>query len=334
MSWAAFRQTTRPEDRANSLLGLFDITLPTVYGEGYQAFLRLQEAILTRSPDHSLFAWTLQNPRELVTSARGSRCNPYCILAPSPDCFYSSCSVVPFRRTREGMVPHGRTNRPGVSISRLDQPNELRASSELPYSITNMGLQIAFLATEIGQDGGKRVFQVALNCYDESKAQPCACTIYLVRDVRGVQAQRAEPYYLGSVSIQGPGTFGRLSGPWDWETSQFLVKPIWISPFDSTSMRYPSDSIETENLQSESFLRIREIEKLELRRKELVARKLEREREREEEEKRLREERERKEEKRKKKKEKRLDGIMNVGRLLCCCYLLGVSLTPAETGEQ
>jgi hypothetical protein len=71
MSWAAFRQTTRPEDRAYSLLGLFDITLPSVYGEGNQAFLRLQEAILTRSPDHSLFAWTLQSPRELPTSKRG-----------------------------------------------------------------------------------------------------------------------------------------------------------------------------------------------------------------------------------------------------------------------
>jgi hypothetical protein len=42
MSWAAFRQTTRSEDRAYSLFGLFKITLPTVYGEGHGAFRRLQ----------------------------------------------------------------------------------------------------------------------------------------------------------------------------------------------------------------------------------------------------------------------------------------------------
>jgi hypothetical protein len=184
MSWAAFRQTTRPEDRAYSLLGLFNITLPSVYGEGHQAFLRLQEAILTRSPDHSLFAWTLGSPRELPTSKRGRKCNPYCILAPSPDCFYTSSSIVPFRKMHADSISHEPLHRP--RLSRVDQPNELRASSELPYLITNMGLQISFLAKEIGGVGQDIVFQVALNCYDESKTHPCACTIYLVQDVRGV----------------------------------------------------------------------------------------------------------------------------------------------------
>ncbi|KAK4150420.1 heterokaryon incompatibility protein-domain-containing protein [Chaetomidium leptoderma] len=38
MSWAAFRETTRPEDEAYSLLGLFDINMPLLYGEGEHAF--------------------------------------------------------------------------------------------------------------------------------------------------------------------------------------------------------------------------------------------------------------------------------------------------------
>ncbi|PIL28773.1 hypothetical protein GSI_08817 [Ganoderma sinense ZZ0214-1] len=57
-SWAARRQTTRLEDRAYSLLGLFDLYMPTLYGEGNRAFQRLQEEILRRIPDQSLFAWT------------------------------------------------------------------------------------------------------------------------------------------------------------------------------------------------------------------------------------------------------------------------------------
>jgi hypothetical protein len=45
MSWAAKRQTTRKEDEAYSLLGIFDIHIPLIYGEGENAFFRLQEEI-------------------------------------------------------------------------------------------------------------------------------------------------------------------------------------------------------------------------------------------------------------------------------------------------
>ncbi|PIL35327.1 hypothetical protein GSI_02052 [Ganoderma sinense ZZ0214-1] len=56
MSWAADRVTTRVEDRAYSLLGIFDLNMPTLYGEGERAFRRLQEEILRRIPDQTLFA--------------------------------------------------------------------------------------------------------------------------------------------------------------------------------------------------------------------------------------------------------------------------------------
>ncbi|PIL34418.1 hypothetical protein GSI_03193 [Ganoderma sinense ZZ0214-1] len=57
LSWAARRETTRVEDRAYSLLGIFDINMPTLYGEGECAFQRLEEEILRRIPDQSIFAW-------------------------------------------------------------------------------------------------------------------------------------------------------------------------------------------------------------------------------------------------------------------------------------
>ena len=57
LSWAAQRQTTRVEDRAYSLLGLFGLSMPTLYGEGEGALRRLQEEIMLRIPDQSLFAW-------------------------------------------------------------------------------------------------------------------------------------------------------------------------------------------------------------------------------------------------------------------------------------
>ena len=57
MSWASDRETTRKEDRAYCLLGLFDVNMPLLYGEGEKAFSRLQEHIAASSTDHSLFAW-------------------------------------------------------------------------------------------------------------------------------------------------------------------------------------------------------------------------------------------------------------------------------------
>ena len=57
LSWASPRNTTRVEDAAYSLMGLFDIHMPTIYGEGRRAFRRLQEEIMRTSPDHTLFTW-------------------------------------------------------------------------------------------------------------------------------------------------------------------------------------------------------------------------------------------------------------------------------------
>jgi hypothetical protein len=46
MSWAEKRETKREEDIAYSLLGIFDIPMPLIYGEGMKnAFRRLREEI-------------------------------------------------------------------------------------------------------------------------------------------------------------------------------------------------------------------------------------------------------------------------------------------------
>ena len=85
MSWASRRQTSRVEDMAYSLLGIFDLTMPLLYGEGHNAFRRLQyELIVARSDDESIFAWTHDGPR------------PSGMLAPSPAAFADSGDVITF----------------------------------------------------------------------------------------------------------------------------------------------------------------------------------------------------------------------------------------------
>lgn len=137
MSWASRRTTTRVEDEAYCLLGIFDINMPLLYGEGPKAFLRLQEEILKVSTDHTIFAWN-GNERQL--------------LAPSTAHFANSSTIVPRNRPAPGDV-HEMTNR-GCRISLLFLPQlEPIATSgtvvldcidtRVPYSDIVLPLQIA-----------------------------------------------------------------------------------------------------------------------------------------------------------------------------------------------
>ena len=62
MAWAEYRETTRVEDVAYCLLGIFDINMPLLYGEGRKAFKRLQYEILQQHEDLTLLAWPYHPP--------------------------------------------------------------------------------------------------------------------------------------------------------------------------------------------------------------------------------------------------------------------------------
>ncbi|KAM0197298.1 hypothetical protein ACHAPA_004069 [Fusarium lateritium] len=65
MSWAAHRETSRTEDIAYCLLGIFDVNMPMMYGEGTKAFTRLQEEIIKETTDLSVFAWKAQEETDV-----------------------------------------------------------------------------------------------------------------------------------------------------------------------------------------------------------------------------------------------------------------------------
>lgn len=69
LSWASHRDTTLEEDETYSLLGLFGISLPLIYGEGrWRAFNRLQRELITVYNDDSIFAWKVeQTPKQRIT---------------------------------------------------------------------------------------------------------------------------------------------------------------------------------------------------------------------------------------------------------------------------
>jgi hypothetical protein len=104
MSWAARRETKRVEDMAYSMLGIFDVNMPLIYGEGTKAFRRLQEEIIKRSNDLTIFAWGTRT----ATDALHPR--PISPLAPSPAAFkWSNISSYPqyfaeFSLTNKGLI--------------------------------------------------------------------------------------------------------------------------------------------------------------------------------------------------------------------------------------
>lgn len=88
MSWAAGRETTEEEDMAYSLLGLFDVHLPAIYGIKQKAFRELQLKIMSRFIDKSLFAW------KLTSNAASGCCSPPStgLLAASPSQYRDVCA--------------------------------------------------------------------------------------------------------------------------------------------------------------------------------------------------------------------------------------------------
>lgn len=131
MSWASSRETTREEDIAYSLLGLFGVHMPMIYGEGKKAFRRLQLEIMKESNDQSIFAWT----------GTGDQRGP---LAVSPAEF---CNCGRVRRIH------------------------FRDSSGTEYAMTNKGLRINLLIGEkqnlLDTQQGRRIYFAILNCHNE-----------------------------------------------------------------------------------------------------------------------------------------------------------------------
>lgn len=113
MSWASHRNATRAEDRAYSLMGLFDIHMPMLYGEGDAEFRRLQEQIMRKNDDSSIFC---TNGRQFSLMARG------------PECFANRGSVTNGRI--HSAEPYSFTNR-GLKLFATARTSQIKFFDEL-----------------------------------------------------------------------------------------------------------------------------------------------------------------------------------------------------------
>jgi len=145
MSWAAKRVTTRPEDEAYSLMGIFGVSMATLYGEGRSsAFRRLQLEILRTSTDHTLFAWESE-------TVNGD------MLAPSVSCFSNGADYFT-------------SEYPPSLTDRLDLMPD--------YNMTNAGLRIQLPLR--GDPKRKGLYSAILACRHKLNPE-CCVAIYISR---------------------------------------------------------------------------------------------------------------------------------------------------------
>jgi hypothetical protein len=124
MSWASKRHTTRTEDIAYCLLGIFNINMPLLYGEGDKAFIRLQLELLNASNEQTIFAWSMPEYNEVFetgtpvsgqyTRVDVSSLGGLGLLAPSPAPFVECGNV---RRYRKTTTPSHQMTNIGLSIT-------------------------------------------------------------------------------------------------------------------------------------------------------------------------------------------------------------------------
>jgi hypothetical protein len=145
MSWAAKRETTRIEDKAYCLIGLFGVNLPPLYGEGEKTFFRLELEIMNKLDDESIFAWTEELDRQARTG----------LLASSP---------LAFRKCGDLEL--------GVISKIFD-------IERLPYSMTNKGLSMEHFFVVFSNSDLNDSLSL-LNCKREGTAEYLA--IYITPD--------------------------------------------------------------------------------------------------------------------------------------------------------
>ncbi|KAH9479030.1 Vegetative incompatibility protein HET-E-1 [Psilocybe cubensis] len=106
LRWASNRKTTRVEDQAYCLLGIFDVDMSIAYGEGDNAFHRLQVAIIGESSDRSVFLWGGRHSRKSTMLAKEPACFawPYPVLMHDFDESQRDSSIDPtFMLTNHGL---------------------------------------------------------------------------------------------------------------------------------------------------------------------------------------------------------------------------------------
>ncbi|KAJ4124538.1 hypothetical protein NW754_000236 [Fusarium falciforme] len=190
MSWASSRQTTRPEDIAYCLLGIFDISMTMLYGEGEKAFIRLQEEILKEYDDHTIFAWDSSSVPESASTIG--------TLAPHPSYFSKSSHFQP------------------------------HPSSGDPVTITNRGIRLGLPIIEQSKNPGQKLG--LLSCFSGGGAGSAVGIALLRKshDLEEYSRTRAPPVELSMRAFNFPPTTVFLTKRNGYSHREDMINKCWL----------------------------------------------------------------------------------------------------------
>ena len=158
MYWASKRKTTKAEDMAYCLIGIFGINhMHLKYGEGRGAFIRLQEEIIKQSNDSTLFAWQVLHPDQCITEN-----------------LLNLDEKGPFERISE--FPKSRRRLHGIFAchpGEFQLAREIKPKQHIIYNdeitVTSRGIK---LTNPLWGEGPCEPFTMPLHCYDDHQ-KPC-----------------------------------------------------------------------------------------------------------------------------------------------------------------
>ncbi|KAH9893492.1 hypothetical protein C8Q73DRAFT_535123 [Cubamyces lactineus] len=185
MSWAADRASTRIEDEAYALLGIFGLHMTAIYGEGRHAFRRLQEEIIRCIPDDTILAWgpsmvwreplhdICPSPEKLTyyahkgpSSSLASPLSPvplegrHEIFATSPAA-YRDCGQFSDRVLR---IIEGHRRDDGVTGDVSPRPRVTYTSGRPELAVTNTGIRARLPVLKLKLSNGRTVLLAFLSC--------------------------------------------------------------------------------------------------------------------------------------------------------------------------
>jgi hypothetical protein len=173
MSWGSQRVTTRPEDMAYCLMGLFDVNMPPLYGEGGpKAFIRLQEEIMRTTDDYTLFAWRYhrgENP-EKYRQGRGMLAGSPADFCTPESCVDSDCkntSKTPFSY-RDLVLDSAKYSYLHSSLDNL-----LKSRPQESPVLTSRGFRISVAITAIQSQAYNSIVLAYLDCHTTQYDRLC-----------------------------------------------------------------------------------------------------------------------------------------------------------------
>ncbi|KAM0625826.1 hypothetical protein ACHAPW_008575 [Verticillium nonalfalfae] len=183
MSWMAGRETTREEDMAYSMAGIFNVNMDAQYGEGRKAFMRLQHALIAKN-DESLFAWKMPagvaDEQEYRSPIPTVELGPYewGLLAASPS-WFAGCGAMNTHSSR-GVVRHrgGFTLTPQGISGPIGRREHYTAAILSGLTVVGMIPYHMWLKKR-----EKTTLRYALNCWDESAPGTAKAVQVLLRPV-------------------------------------------------------------------------------------------------------------------------------------------------------